>query len=157
VNFFKLLPRKTTEIELSFNNSVFIWFQNKKKLRLSFSQRNSETVRGINRFLASSSSKSWETSASAWSFFSKVRSSHALLSFTNPRNWLWQPVVIVSGNHYVWVYFLVSLVTRQISITSICGQSAILTNNYLCSAPFPICISMNADTPKLVYSYFTTF
>jgi hypothetical protein len=40
------------------------------------------------------------TSAWAWSFFSKVRSSRSIKLY-KPENWLWQLVVIVFRNHYV--------------------------------------------------------
>jgi hypothetical protein len=72
------------------------------------------------------------TSAWAWSFFSKVQSSHSNKS----GNWLWQLVAIVTMYGCTSWYHSLRLITRQISIISIWGQSAILpAYNYLCSAP----------------------
>jgi hypothetical protein len=69
------------EIKHCFHNSVFIWLQY-KKLSFFYSQHNSETVRGSNLFLASSSSESWELVHRH--IFSPRCEVHALLSFTNP-------------------------------------------------------------------------
>jgi hypothetical protein len=71
------------------------------------------------------------TSAWGWSFFSKVWSSRSIKLY-KPRNWLWQLETTMYG--YISWHHSLCIVTRQISITSVWGQSAILpTYNKLCS------------------------